>query len=463
MSVGRFAARPSSRQRPNLRDELISRLRTLPTGPAPDPGFSADLRSQLVSITARIIAESAPEAEASAAAPAGQRAASGALRAVRRPLLAFAGASAVLVLLLAMAVWMSGGALPGESLYGVKRASENVQLSMAGNDADKGRAYLQLATNRAKEIQNLLSKPSAMPATGGVNGDGRTLSPHTASLVSDTLASADANSRSGMQLLGRAAVSQLSTEPLDRSSSWLPGQRTRLTDIRDRIPAGALHNRAQVSLNLLQRIATRTSQLTSKMGCPCLALSHADDLGPLPCDACGPVRNPQPGSSPVPGLPVPGLPSTSILPAPGTSGPLPSLSLPALGGSSTGHAAGPASSGSPTGGLPSGGQPTGLPDGLPSGLPGGLPSELPTGLPGGLPSGLPTGPPGGLPSGLPTGPPGGLPTGLPSGLPTGLPSRPISAGAGGIGATVPGGVGVGIGSGGVSVSVPAPGPSIGWP
>jgi len=375
MSAGRFTARWGRRRGTAVEAELISRLRQLP-GPVPEARFRSELRAQLVAITARIVSES-PTAEATRGTPAttfasGRSSTAGgkALHRLRRPALALAGASTVLVLLLAMAVWMAGGSLPGQSLYGVKRASENVQLSMAGTDSAKGQAYLQLAGNRVREVADLLSQPSAMLATGGVNADGRQVSAHTASLISDTLTSADDDSTSGMQLLGRAAVAQLSKEPLTKLSDWLPEQRRRMTEVRDRLPAGPLHTRAQASLLLLQRIATRTAQLTRAMGCPCLAQALADELGPVPCGACGAVPNPTPGAGPgtLP-VPVPGLGS------PGTSNSLPSLSLPPLGGSSgrssSGHAAGPATS------LPSAGP--ALPTTLPVTTPAQLPASQPAG------------------------------------------------------------------------------------
>ncbi len=388
MSAGRFAARSARRSGSSVEADLISRLRTLP-GPVPDAQFRSDLRSQLVAITARVVAESGEPAAASpsgvVAGAAARRSGAfggGALRALRRPALALAGASTVLVMLLGMAVWMAGGALPGQSLYGVKRASENVQLSMAGNDTAKGWAYLRLAGNRAREAADLLGKPAAMVATGGVTAGGARISPHTASLVTDTLASADADSRSGMQLLGRAAVAQLSKDPLTRVSDWFAGQRALLTGVRDRIPTGALHNRAQASLTLLQRIATRTAQLNSKMGCPCLAQALSDELGPLPCSPCGTVRNQKPGAGASLPVPVPGLGSTT---------PLPSLSLPALGGATGGSSSGHAAPGgpslpalgtpvsSPAGGLPSAGGTSAVPAGPISVGPGGVSVTLPGG------------------------------------------------------------------------------------
>lgn len=386
MSAGRFAAHRGGADRAAggsaIEAELIHRLRTLP-GPAPEAQFRADLRAQLVAITARVVSESSAAGSSTVAA---RQPRSSALRRLRRPVLALAGASTVLALLLGMAVWMSSGSLPGQSLYGVKRASENVQLSMAGNDVAKGQAYLQLASNRVREAADLLSHPSAMPAGTGVNAAGGRVSPHTASLVTDTLSSADADSVSGMQLLGRAAVSQLSKEPLAKLTSWLPRQRTLMLEVRDRAPAGSLRTRVLASVQLWQRIATRTSQLTKAMGCPCLSLTRADELGPLPCANCGAVPSRPAGGGPatVP-APLPGLGSLT------PSAPLPSLSLPALGGStgsSSGHAAGPALS--PPG--PSATPPITQPSALPSGqLDGGSISIGPVVLrPSGLPVTLPT-------------------------------------------------------------------------
>lgn len=392
---------PTGRSGGSRETELIARLRDLSAGPEPDSRFKADLRSQLVSITARVVAEAKEEAATAAKNRTGRRArgraGTGVLRAARRPLLAFGSAAAVLVLLLGLAVWMSNGALPGQSLYGVKRASENVQLSVAGSDTDKGYTYLQLATNRSKEVGQLLGSSSAGgPATESVSAAGGQISAHTSSLVTDTLSSADADSRSGMQLLGRAAVSQLSADPLAKLNGWLSAQRGRLIDARDRIPAGTLHNRAQASLNLLQLIEARANGLKAKMGCRCLSLANSDALGPRPCDRCGPVL-PSPGSSRSSGATPTGSgqPSAPVGSSPGHGGsaPLPSLSLPGLGGGGSG------------------------------------PSTSATGSGAALPT---------------------VPT-----VPGGLPSLPVSTGPGGISTTLPGGVSISIGSDGVTLTVPA--------
>ncbi|MEO6503214.1 MAG: DUF5667 domain-containing protein [Jatrophihabitantaceae bacterium] len=389
MSVGRFAARwprgDRAAGRSAAEDELISRLRALP-GPVPEARFRADLRAQLVAITARIVSESSADAPtsqasgASASARTSRAPGSRALRTLRRPVLALAGASTVLALLLGMAVWMSSGSLPGQSMYGVKRASENVQLSMAGSDVAKGQAYLQLAGNRVREAADLLSRPAAMPAAGGLSAGTPRFSPRTTSLVGDTLDNADENTVSGMRLLSRAAVAQLSKAPLSKMTNWWPGQNTLMTEVRDRIPAGPLRTRAQASILLLQRIATRTGQLSGSLGCPCLAQALSDELGPVPCAACAATPNPAPGGGastlppPIPGLGGSSGPSGSS----GSSGSAPNLSLPPLGGSgssSSGRAAGP-----PPGMSPS------AATSLPSSLTAIPPVSLPSSVPGGRPS-----------------------------------------------------------------------------
>ncbi|MGI8666234.1 MAG: DUF5667 domain-containing protein [Jatrophihabitans sp.] len=364
MGAGRFTARSGSgRARQSREAELISRLTDLPVGPVPDSRFKAELRSQLVAIAPRILAESATDAQAvPAVGPAGR---SGLGRAIRRPLIAVAGSAAVLVLLLGLAVWVSNGALPGQSLYGVKRASENVQLSIAGGDTAKGKAYLQLATSRVKEAGKLV---------GGTDGQPATLSAHTRSLVASTLSSADSDSRNGMQSLGKASVAQMSADPIAGIANWASQQRSRLSDLQGRLPAGSTRNRVEASQALLQKIATRASQLSARIGCGCLSQTHADELGPLPCTGCGAVSPSSPAPpahspSGLPSLPT-GLPATSDA---GTSGPLPSL--PGLGG---GSSARPSGTTKAAGGLPaltSSPVSTGA-DGVAAELPGGVSLRL---------------------------------------------------------------------------------------
>jgi hypothetical protein len=419
MTSGRFSPRSAGDGSSDSETALVERLRTLPVGPVPDAGFTADLRSQLVAITARIIAESATASATDVTAtrrtsPAGLRTtapASGVLRALRRPVLAFASAAAVLALMLGVAVWMSHGSLPGDSLYGVKRASEDVQLSVAGDDTAKGYTYLGFATTRATEVAKLLGKPSAIAAGGSGPLATGSVSARTSKLVTDTLNSLDSDSRSGMQLLGRATVAQMSAAPLSKLGPWTVGQRAQLTDIESRVPAGTLKTRVKASLVLLGRIEARAAALRAKIGCPCLSQAVSDDLGPVPCSTCTALTPPGTSSGP-------GAPGSSATAGNGGTG---------NGGTGTGGS-GPAGAGNSGAGSNGGGNGTANPG---------------TSSAGGGGAG---GNGGATATRLPTLP--GLPTATP------LPSGPVSIGPGGVSISLPG-VGVGVGAGGVSTSLPS--------
>lgn len=251
----------------NPESELISRLRQLPAEPQPDPRFKSELRTQLVAIAPRIVAEGVTEAKKSEHR---HRNPSRGLAALRRPLLAIGGAGAVLVLLLGLAVHMSGGALPGQSLYGLKRASEDFRLSVnGGSDADRGRRYLQLASNRAGESAKLV----ASEPTGA----------DTDSLVASTLRSADSETRTGMQLLGGAAVSARSAGPIAPVRDWATGQASSIRALIGRLSAGPARDQAGRSLSLVQQVSARVSAWYADLDKGCLSEARSDDLGPKGC------------------------------------------------------------------------------------------------------------------------------------------------------------------------------------
>jgi hypothetical protein len=285
MAAGKFSG-PSGHGK-NRDADLITRLRRLPGAPGPDPGFSSELRTQLVAIAPRLIAaaDQHPQLASQHRAPPRRG-----LAALRRPLLAFAGSAAVLVVLLGLAVQLSGGALPGQSLYGLKRASEDFKLSVAGgSDADRGLKYLRLATSRATE-------------SGKLVGSTGTASAHTSSLVASTLGDADSETRDGMKLLDTAAVSNKSASTLAPVPPWTSAQKVKITGLLAHLPAGTARNQAASSLALLQRVSARVSQLQADLHCSCLSTANADDLGPKPCTSCVPGAG-LPGASSVPTVP----------------------------------------------------------------------------------------------------------------------------------------------------------------
>src|SRR5436190_1987747 len=81
-------------------------------------------------------------------------------------------------------------AQPGDALYGLKRASENVELSLASGPTDKANLLLDFAKTRADEVNQLLSRASSVAVGRGATASGQ-ISSHTADLIRSTLASAD--------------------------------------------------------------------------------------------------------------------------------------------------------------------------------------------------------------------------------------------------------------------------------
>jgi len=286
---------------------LVQRLATVPPPPGPSAEFTTQLHAQLVAVTPRLVADGATAA--------GERRGWRGLRLRRFPLrkpLAVVGALVVIfALLLGGAVWLSGSSLPGDSLYGLKRASENVQLSLAGGTGARAKEYLSLAKRRANEVSALLSRASALAVgTGPQAADG--ISARSAKLITDTLGDADSDLRNASRLLTEQAVDNRSADPLRVLLGAVPDQVSRLRSIVGRIPSGQLHERAVASEQLATRVLDRAYRLRADLGCSCLTGSATDDLGPLPCTTpCAAQQTtPRTPSSPGSNPGVPGPPAT---------------------------------------------------------------------------------------------------------------------------------------------------------
>ena len=340
---------PARSNDPRIR-AVVAALGTLQdNAPAPRAHFRAELRAQLVAVAPRLVAEGptaelvrhTPESVVTAqTAPAvASRAARVRIMLDRLPSIRLgragaivAAAVAVVAMVLSGAVWISRSALPGDTLYGLKRASEDAQLSLTTGNVARGKELLTFAKTRADEVSALIG---AAPATS--------VSPHTAGLVTSTLDSADDDVRQAAQLLGTQSVQSVSAAPLSNMTSWAPGQLARLQAIVSRIPAGSsLHARAVSSANLVSAALARAQTLQSQLGCTCLNGGGSDQLGPLPCLICtGPAPLPitVPGSTPTPGGAVKGTGKSS--PAQ-TNGSGSAAATPGNGGSS----ASPSQSGS---------------------------------------------------------------------------------------------------------------------
>jgi hypothetical protein len=311
--------------------ELVHTARALsstrtPAGARLDPAFRDRLRTRVVSV---VEVQGVPRT-----APAPR------FRLPRRVVIA--GPALAGVLALSGIGAASTGAVPGDTLYGVKRSTEAAQLSLASSDVNRGRLFLEFARTRMSEAT-------------AVRDDART--------VERTLADMDTASRNGTRLLGTAAVGGQDRAPLDVIDGFVLTQRAGLTTLLQELTPAA-RDRGLDSLVLLEQIQARSLELRGSLLCTSGYAEDGgtDDLGPLP-QRCAALRaGTSPGTNGLPGPTVGG----SGLP----SGPIPTgiPTLPGLGGTT------PTGTGLPTPGLPGSGVPglPGLPgysgDGGPAGL-----------------------------------------------------------------------------------------------
>ncbi|WP_205472075.1 DUF5667 domain-containing protein [Nocardioides sp. SYSU D00038] len=128
--------------------ELVGALRAVPE-PQPRPEFVADLRERLMTAAAT---ELSPQAVTEARLTLPPR--STGQRARDRRIAVALGGFALVGATTSMAV-AAQGALPGDTLYPLKRAIENVQTNVRSDDGDKGAALLANARGRLEEVREL--------------------------------------------------------------------------------------------------------------------------------------------------------------------------------------------------------------------------------------------------------------------------------------------------------------------
>ncbi|MDG9718854.1 DUF5667 domain-containing protein [Streptomyces sp. DH24] len=120
----------------------------------------------------------------------------------------------------------SSDALPGDSLYGLKRGIEDFKLGLAGDDAERGRAHLDQASTRLNETRRLLDR-----------GRGGPLDHETLGEIRHTLSGMRYDASEGHRLL--AAVYERDPDslgPIQALSSFSESQRRTWGVIRDKLP-----------------------------------------------------------------------------------------------------------------------------------------------------------------------------------------------------------------------------------
>jgi hypothetical protein len=234
---------------------LATALRAMPAAQPAGPEFRDALRQRLMAVAA---VQGVGEVAQSPVAKA--RELGGTWRFQRR-MAVVAGSAAALTAFAGVGLGASRS-LPGDPFYGVKRASEDAQLSVTFGDEAKGKRHLEFARTRLGEIEALVGRSSAltdfMPGAAGAIGP-LSAEAKTSTIVA-TLRDMDSETRTGSDMLVEVALTTGSTEPLEALDEFTQEQYADLKQVLPALPQDA-RARARASLALLTAVATRTVEV----------------------------------------------------------------------------------------------------------------------------------------------------------------------------------------------------------
>ncbi|MDX6311436.1 MAG: hypothetical protein QOF44_900 [Streptomyces sp.] len=120
----------------------------------------------------------------------------------------------------------STDALPGDTLYGLKRGMEDMRLDLADNDAARGKVYLDLASTRFQEARRLMER--------GRNGS---LDDESVGEIGKALSGMQQEASEGHRLLSAAYRRDGSLQPIETLSAFSSSHRQGWTELRDRLPS----------------------------------------------------------------------------------------------------------------------------------------------------------------------------------------------------------------------------------
>ncbi|AJE83192.1 hypothetical protein SLNWT_2816 [Streptomyces albus] len=230
---------------PRRLTQLVSELGALPR-PALDPDVKATQRAQLMAAMESLaqegtLAEPAGPAVPSQRKPGRHRASP--LRSLR-PRTRLSKGLAAGGLTVSVAAGAFGGvaaassdALPGDSLYGLKRGMEDFKLGLAGSDSDRGRIYLDHASTRLGEARRLMDR----------GRHGRDLDHEALGEVRRALSGMNHDAAEGHRLLHEAYTRDGSLGPLQTLSSFSRAHRDSWSLLREKLPVQLGDIRDQVS------------------------------------------------------------------------------------------------------------------------------------------------------------------------------------------------------------------------
>jgi hypothetical protein len=119
----------------------------------------------------------------------------------------------------------SSDALPGDSLYGLKRGMEDIKLGLAHGDSDRGELYLDQASNRLSEARRLMER-----------GRSGSLDHESLGEVRRALSGMQHDATEGHRLLHEAYERDGSLGPIQALSAFAQSHRQAWGALRDRLP-----------------------------------------------------------------------------------------------------------------------------------------------------------------------------------------------------------------------------------
>ena len=174
-------------------------------------------------------------------------------------------------------VFASRDAVPGDALYGIKRAAEAAGGIFAGGEAARGQHDLDLAATRLDEIERMARDGATDPAA-----------------YASAFQEFDNATRAGTRQVLAGAEPDRSAGDLAR---WATQQTARLSALRASLPS-ASQSDADDALRLLDRVHDRAVAVAARSGCAQVTSNATDDLGPLPAQGpCTASRQATPGGS----------------------------------------------------------------------------------------------------------------------------------------------------------------------
>ncbi|WP_206305942.1 DUF5667 domain-containing protein [Streptomyces sp. RFCAC02] len=119
----------------------------------------------------------------------------------------------------------SSDALPGDTLYGLKRSMEDLRLDFTDGDIDRGRVYLDHASTRLNEARRLLERGRSGP-----------LDEDDLAAIHRALTALRDDAAEAHRLLAQAYEADGSLDPIQSLSAFTENHRATWTEIRHRIP-----------------------------------------------------------------------------------------------------------------------------------------------------------------------------------------------------------------------------------